>query len=181
MVVFARHRSKGFEKEASPSLKPRYELDEQHLAPSSSSSIKSGYPEGASVLGSQRQTRVPSLLIPICYISNTSCAEATQNCSGHGYCHLKHGAGDSSTSKECYACRCRPQMIRNKDGAIKTIQWGGAACQKMDVSTPFFILVGLLVLLMTAISWGINLLFSIGQEELPSVLSAGVATPKLQT
>ena len=32
MVVLVRHHSKGFEKEAPLSLKPRYESDEQHLS-----------------------------------------------------------------------------------------------------------------------------------------------------
>jgi hypothetical protein len=104
--------------------------------------------------------------------------EITQNCSGNGDCYLKYGAKNSV--KECYACQCKPSERKNKDGTIKTIQWGGAACQKMDISTQFFIVSGVLGLLVMAISWGISLLFSVGQEELPSVLSAGVAVPKLQ-
>jgi len=172
MVILAHHHLKDSGKEALPSLKPRYESDDEHLT-NDSSSIKLGYLEDVSLLGTRRQTHVPSLLIPMCYASNSSCEEATQSCSGHGYCHLKH--------RKCYACRCRSQESRNKDGTNQTIQWGGAACGKVDVSTPFFILAGLSVSLMMAISWGVRLLFSIGQEELPSVLSAGVTSPRLQT
>lgn len=66
------------------------------------------------------------------------------------------------------------------DGTIKTAEWDSVASQKVDVSTSFFILAGISLLLLTVISWGITLLFGIGQEELPSVLSAGVAAHRSQ-
>ena len=58
--------------------------------------------------------------------------------------------------------------------------WGGAACQKKDVSAPFFLLAGLTIALVGVVSWGIGLLMSVGQEELPSVIGAGVAGPRAQ-
>jgi hypothetical protein len=177
VVLLARHSSKGGDSEATRRLKTRYESD-KHLA-QSPSSIKSGSPEDVSLLSVRRQTHIPSLLTPMCHSSNDLCAQKTQNCSDNGECYRKYRAKDS-TEEDCYACRCKTQEIKNKDNTIKTIQWSGVACQKIDISTPFFILAGLSVLLVIAISWGINFLFTVGQEELPSVLSVGVAAPRLQ-
>ena len=60
------------------------------------------------------------------------------------------------------------------------MQWGGPACQKKDVSTPFWLLAGITIFLVSVVSWGIGLLVSIGQEELPGVIGAGVAGPRAQ-
>lgn len=40
---------------------------------------------------------------------------------------------------------------------------------------PFFLLAGITILLMSAASWGIGLLYSVGAEPLPGVIGAGVA------
>jgi hypothetical protein len=174
VVLLARHSSKGGYNEATRRLKTRYESDKNFAQ--SPSSIKPGSPEDASLLSVRRQTHIPSLLIPMCHSSNDSCIEKTQNCSGNGYCDLKY---KDSTSKDCYSCLCKTES-KNEDGKIKTIQWSGVACQKIDISTPFFVLAGLSMLLVITISWGISFLFAVGQEELPSVLSVGVAAPRLQ-
>ena len=60
---------------------------------------------------------------------------------------------------------------------IKTTYWGGPACQKKDVSVPFWLFVGSGVLLAFLISSGIGMLYSMGSEELPSVIGAGVSGP----
>lgn len=66
----------------------------------------------------------------------------------------------------------------NKDGKTKTVQWGGPDCSKRDVSMQFWLIGGLSLLLVLGVGYGIGMLFSIGEEELPGVLSAGVAPPK---
>lgn len=45
---------------------------------------------------------------------------------------------------------------------------------------PFFLLAGLSIALVGVATWGVGLLMSIGQEELPSVIGAGVAGPRAQ-
>ena len=57
----------------------------------------------------------------------------------------------------------------------RTTYWGGAACQKEDVSSQFWILAGFSVLLMGLVGWAIGMMFSIGNEKLPGVIGAGVA------
>jgi hypothetical protein len=55
--------------------------------------------------------------------------------------------------------------------------WGGPACQKKDVSQPFWLFAGSGIVLAFLISASIGLLYSMGNEELPSVIGAGVSGP----
>ncbi|KAL1972143.1 hypothetical protein VTN31DRAFT_7362 [Thermomyces dupontii] len=119
-----------------------------------------------------------SPLLPVCYDSETSCATATNNCSGHGECYLKSSSHNDAVMGDCYACRCFKTNVTTQNGDIRTIQWGGAACQKEDVSSPFFLLAGVTILAVVGISTAIKLLFNVGQQELPSVIAAGVSADK---
>lgn len=114
---------------------------------------------------------LPSTLAPVCHNTNNSCTSATNGCSGHGWCYLKSGG-----KNECYACKCHKTTVRTADGSVRTVQWGGSACQKEDISTQFFLLGTITVLAILAVGGGIGLLFSVGQEELPSVISAGISS-----
>lgn len=71
-------------------------------------------------------------------------------------------------------------LSRGEGKGVKTIEWAGPACSKKDVSMPFWLLAGISIALVATVSWGVGLLFSIGQEELPSVIGAGVAGPRAQ-
>lgn len=131
----------------------------------------------------KRSTQDPSrlsTLAPVCHASNSSCAEATKNCSGHGSCYLKFGTGVEGGTGNCYACQCQQSVVRNSDGTTKTVQWGGSACQKKDISSPFFLVAGVSLLAVTLVGSAIGMLFSMGAQELPSVISAGVGGPKNQ-
>ncbi|EEQ88860.1 uncharacterized protein BDCG_03980 [Blastomyces dermatitidis ER-3] len=128
----------------------------------------------------RRGHKFPSTMMPVCYSSNETCTEATNNCSGHGSCYRKFASKENAKG-DCFACKCHRTVVRtNDDGTVKTVQWGGAACQKKDVSIPFFIIASLTILMVIAVTGGIRLLFSVGMEELPSVIGAGVAVPKPQ-
>ncbi|KAF2636367.1 hypothetical protein P280DRAFT_473208 [Massarina eburnea CBS 473.64] len=128
-------------------------------------------------------TKAPLGILKRCYETKALCEKATNSCSGHGSCH-------SPTEKEenkgqnipvCFACACEKETTY-KDGkgmetSTKTIYWGGPACQKKDISVPFWLLTGTTVLLVFLITSGIGLLYSMGSEELPSVIGAGVSGP----
>ncbi|EED15992.1 conserved hypothetical protein [Talaromyces stipitatus ATCC 10500] len=105
----------------------------------------------------------PSTLMPVCHSTNDSCTSSTNTCSGHGVCYLKSGGVKDN---DCYACKCDSE-------------WGGPACQKVDISTQFFLIGTVSVLAVLAIAGGISMLFSVGQEELPSVISAGVSSVRV--
>lgn len=114
---------------------------------------------------------LPSTLLPVCHSTNTSCTSVTNGCSGHGSCYLKSG--------DCYSCKCQKTTVKTADGSLRTVQWGGPACQKEDISTQFFLLGTITVLAVLAVAGGISMLFSVGQEELPSVISAGVSSVRV--
>jgi len=115
---------------------------------------------------------LPSV-IPACFNSQSACENTTNSCSGHGNCYKAHN--------NCYKCKCGTTVARyNEDGTKKTVQWGGAACQKKDVSVPFVLLASFSVVMAGLVAGAIGLLYKMGSEELPSVIGAGVAGPRTQ-
>lgn len=108
---------------------------------------------------------------PACFTSQSSCENTTNFCSGHGNCYQAHNA--------CFKCKCVKTLARtNADGTNKTTEWGGAACQKKDVSVPFILFAAFGIFFAAVIAGAIGLLFNMGSEPLPSVIGAGVAGPK---
>jgi hypothetical protein len=115
--------------------------------------------------------------IPFRFPSLSECESGTKNCTGHGKCfRVLNSGGEERT--ELYSCKCKPTVVTTKDGKNSTYQWAGNACQKIDVSTPFWLLAGTSIFLFTVISLGIGMLYTMGNEELPSVIGAGVSGPK---
>jgi hypothetical protein len=113
--------------------------------------------------------------VATCFSSQASCERGTNNCSSHGSC-IKKWAGASSG--DCYGCMCTiPEVRTNPDGSKKTTTFGGAACNKKDIVMPFWLLFGTALFLGMTVIWGIGLLYSMGSEELPSVIGAGVSGP----
>lgn len=121
----------------------------------------------------------PKASLPICHHNNETCISATNGCSGHGTCYLKFKSHDIDKKEpdECWACRCSVTRLKSNK---RDLYWGGSACQKQDVSTPFWLIAGFTIVMVTTISWGIGLMYGIGEEELPSVIGAGVAGPRAQ-
>lgn len=103
-----------------------------------------------------------------CYSSKDDCESGTNKCSSHGSCVSKFVKGRPDS--KCWVCECEPS--KKDDGRVEN--WAGLACQKKDVSVPFNIFLGLGIILTSLISAAIYLMFSVGGEELPAVLSAGV-------
>ncbi len=120
---------------------------------------------------------------PLCHSSLDACISATNNCSGHGSCFKKYGnakdVGDGPST--CFTCGCLPTNVTFSyaAGAKKgwTLQyWGGSACQKKDVSGPFWLITIFSVVMIGLVGWAIGLIFSIGEEKLPGVIGAGVSS-----
>ncbi|EXJ57004.1 hypothetical protein A1O7_07348 [Cladophialophora yegresii CBS 114405] len=109
--------------------------------------------------------------IPQCFTSQSQCENVTNTCSGHGACYKAHA--------NCFKCRCGTTVVRvNADGTKKTVQWGGNACQKKDVSVPFILFASFGVVMTALVVGAIGMLWSMGSQELPSVIGAGVAGPR---
>ena len=146
--------------------------------PSTSPNPKADYPdlEDFPVFTSDKKTNstVRGILPPF-FNSLASCEKTTQNCSGHGECKLLHKAQDK-TQQDRYGCACKPTIV-GKGESRKVTNWAGPACQKKDISVPFWLFVGTGVMLAFLISTIIGMMYSIGSEELPSVIGAGVSGP----
>ncbi|KAI0474173.1 hypothetical protein GGR56DRAFT_568128 [Xylariaceae sp. FL0804] len=114
-------------------------------------------------------------VIPGCFTSQNACTTATDACSGHGECVDKWR--DSAGS--CFFCRCeQTKEYDAREGRTHVYHWGGAACQKRDVSTPFWLFAGVTIALAATVAFSISLLFGIGEEKLPGVIGAGVSRSK---
>jgi hypothetical protein len=143
---------------------------EETLSVPSSAPLGSGF-STTKLNASTRPLSTPGVYLPACFSSGDACNSATNNCSGHGSCSKKHSS--------CYACKCGSTVVQqNDDGTTKSVQWGGSACEKKDVSAPFFLFAGFGVAMAGLIAGIIGMVYSMGQEELPSVIGAGVAGPR---
>jgi hypothetical protein len=117
--------------------------------------------------------------VPSHYSSLESCERTTHNCTTHGTCVKLYSEKDGDRTSDTYGCVCdKPSIRKNKDGSEKTTYYGGTACQKVDVSGPFWLLAGTSLVLVTILSLGLGMLYSVGYEELPSVIGAGVTGPR---
>lgn len=148
-----------------------------------SSAPSASRPSSSSINTSPNANALASPLrgpIPSCFDSLESCETGTRNCTGHGSCVLaqKASSDESGQKKDCYSCQCKPVVKKNDQGQTQTTRYGGSACQKVDVVVPFWLLAGFTVAMVSIVAWGIGLLWSMGEEELPSVIGAGVSGPK---
>jgi hypothetical protein len=127
----------------------------------------------------QATSTLPIGPVPTCFSSQSACESGTNNCTGHGVCSLKFSTKEGDITNNCYGCVCSiPDVRTNPDGSKKTTWYGGGACQKKDVVAPFWLLAGTTIFFVSIISFGVGLLYTMGNEELPSVIGAGVSGPR---
>lgn len=115
---------------------------------------------------------------PLCYTSLKSCTSSTNSCSGHGKCYKKSNGTEAAAP--CFACQCEPQYethtVEGKETSTYISYWGGGACQKEDISGPFWLITIFTVVLVVIVGWAIGMMYSIGEEKLPGVIGAGVSS-----
>ncbi|KAI2620498.1 hypothetical protein GGR54DRAFT_601337 [Hypoxylon sp. NC1633] len=118
----------------------------------------------------------PKPILPSCFTSHNACVSATDSCSGHGQCVDKWAK--INNDKSCFYCYCMATNETDASGHTGVYHWGGSACHKRDVSTPFWLFAGVTIALVATIAFSIGLLFSVGEEKLPGVIGAGVSRSK---
>ncbi|EJU04487.1 hypothetical protein DACRYDRAFT_21015 [Dacryopinax primogenitus] len=101
-----------------------------------------------------------------CYATTQECDAGTSACSQHGHCVSTTRAG-----KTCYVCKCSKALAL----AGQHTNWAGAACEKIDISGSFALLVGSTIFLIAIAVGSVMLLYGVGEEILPSTLFG--ATP----
>lgn len=118
-------------------------------------------------------------ILPACFRSQADCETMTRNCTGHGKCRKLYHDRDAAKGQkgDCYSCQCSATKEDRGDGKVKTTSWGGPACQKKDVSIDFWLITLFSVGLIFLVSFAVGNLVSMGGEELPSVIGAGVSGP----
>jgi hypothetical protein len=116
-------------------------------------------------------------ILPAYFTSEADCNKTTNHCSHRGSCQPKYKSPEGSDEDSMFHCVCEAVKEKTSRGT-KTIYFGGPACQKKDIVMPFWLLTGLTIFLTSAIFWGVGLMYSVGSEELPSVIGAGVSGPK---
>jgi hypothetical protein len=117
-------------------------------------------------------------VIPARYTSKSDCESGTKNCTLHGSCTIVAKEDHADHVTEWWACICKAQVKKLNGGGTQTTYYAGNACQKIDVSFSFWLLAGVSVGLLTVVSMGIGLLYTMGAEELPSVIGAGVSSAR---
>ncbi|KAL7943058.1 hypothetical protein V8C42DRAFT_347036 [Trichoderma barbatum] len=128
----------------------------------------------------QNTLRAPAGPIPACFDSLDSCISKTGNCSHQGQCLDKYASKDADTlasgrAPVCFACHCL--STRTEDNGPLT-HWAGPTCAKKDISVPFWLFAGFTLLMLGTISLAVTMLYSVGDEQLPGVIGAGVSKSK---
>lgn len=152
----------------------RSELAEESITKTRAASSRTSQTQQAATSSPQKYIRG---VAPLCYTSLESCISSTNSCSGHGHCYRKTNGTESTAS--CFACQCEhKEESRTSEGKTYTwiTYWGGGACQKEDVSGPFWLLATFTVVMVGIIGWSIGMMYSIGEEKLPGVIGAGVSS-----
>ncbi|KAJ2917734.1 hypothetical protein MD484_g2619, partial [Candolleomyces efflorescens] len=110
--------------------------------------------------------------ISTCFTTTDACQNNTNSCSGRGKC-----VEASKGGRSCFVCACG--VTTKGDGpTLETTKWAGESCERQDVSSSFVLLAGTVLVLLIIIFGSISLLYSVGDQALPSILLATAVNSK---
>ncbi|KAG6866230.1 hypothetical protein C0991_007255 [Blastosporella zonata] len=138
----------------SPSLSP-YDKREPQLQ-ATQSPLPPSHPSPQEPIGA----------VSTCFTSPEACTNSTNSCSGRGQCMEATKSG-----RTCFICTCGATQS-GEGSKVKTDIWVGQSCERKDVSGPFVLLTGTVIVLLVLAFGSISLLSSVGNIKLPSVLLA---------
>ncbi|KAJ3523885.1 hypothetical protein NMY22_g11239 [Coprinellus aureogranulatus] len=110
--------------------------------------------------------------ISSCFSTEEVCKNSTDFCSGHGGCVKASKAG-----RTCFVCTCSPS-IKGEGSKKETTYWAGQSCEKKDISSTFTLLAGTTLVLIIVVFGSISLLYTVGDQALPSILLATAVNSK---
>ncbi|KAK0213221.1 hypothetical protein DFS33DRAFT_1287307 [Desarmillaria ectypa] len=110
--------------------------------------------------------------VSTCFATEDTCNEETSTCSGRGRCVQATKAG-----RTCFVCTCG--VTTTGDGnKVKTQAWVGESCERKDISGPFVLLTGTVIVIILLCFGSVSLLFHVGNQELPSTLMGSAVNSK---
>ncbi|KAF8197896.1 hypothetical protein BJ912DRAFT_922624 [Pholiota molesta] len=137
-----------------------------YATPSSASLAKRDVPQESQVPFPLPGPQQPIGAISTCFASLDACNNGTSTCSGRGQC-----AEASKAGRTCFVCTCGATRTgKGKD--VKTTYWAGESCERKDISSPFVLLTGTVIIILLLIAGSVSLLYSVGDQSLPSTLLA---------
>uniref|UniRef100_A0A8H8CNH2 Vacuolar sorting protein Vps3844 C-terminal domain-containing protein n=1 Tax=Psilocybe cubensis TaxID=181762 RepID=A0A8H8CNH2_PSICU len=110
--------------------------------------------------------------ISTCFTTLDACNNGTSTCSGRGQCLQASKAG-----RTCFVCSCGITTT-GEGNKIKTDHWAGESCERKDISGPFVLLTGTVIVIILLIVGSISLLYTVGDQPLPSTLLATAVPTK---
>ncbi|EMC95248.1 hypothetical protein BAUCODRAFT_123711 [Baudoinia panamericana UAMH 10762] len=167
-------------REARAPVEEPLELEPEENYFNSTSTVPNSASAPLAVLASNESGSPLTGILPACFPSLSSCQSSTRNCTGHGSCRLAYvdqSAAAQSPFKNCYSCQCTATKRTTGSGGTKTTYWGGPACQKKDVSVEFWMIALFSVGMVALLSFAVGSIWGMGDDELPSVIGAGVSGP----
>ena len=127
--------------------------------------------------------------ISTCFTTVDVCNNSTSSCSGRGTCVQASKAG-----RTCFVCSC--DVTKTGEGnKVKTVAWAGQSCERKDISayvtllyirscgsilcdSPFVLLSGTVIVIIVLFIGSVSLLYSVGEQPLPSTLLATAVNVK---
>lgn len=129
--------------------------------------------------------------VSTCFTTLDICNNSTTSCSGRGQCVEASKAG-----RTCFICTCG--VTKTGEGSkVKTERWAGQSCERKDVSgyanaiqlpllnadgqrlsSPFVLLTGTVIAMILLVVGSVTLLYSVGDQALPSILLATAVSTK---
>lgn len=159
--------------------------------PSTSSLFKRQTPQESQI---PIPSHIPSPQQPIgsistCFTTLDVCNNSTSSCSGRGIC-----AQASKADRTCFVCNCGVTKI-GEGNKVKTMTWAGQSCERQDISgyvifdplrccgsiyfdSPFVLLSGTVIVIIVLFIGSVSLLYSVGDQPLPSTLLATAVNMK---
>jgi len=110
--------------------------------------------------------------ISACFTTVDACNNSTSSCSGRGTCVQASKAG-----RTCFVCSCG--VTKTEEGnKVKTVTWAGQSCERKDISAPFVLLSGTVIVIIVLLIGSVSLLYGVGEQPLPSTLLATAVNVK---
>ncbi|TFK44306.1 hypothetical protein BDQ12DRAFT_717466 [Crucibulum laeve] len=110
--------------------------------------------------------------VSTCFADVDACKNGTNSCSERGQC-----VKASKSGRTCFVCTCGVTTT-GSGKKVKTETWVGQSCERKDISGPFVLFTSTVIALILVAVGSVSLLYSVGDQALPSTLMATAVNAK---